>query len=156
MANKYQPTGVQQRAYIPMGPAIALTAWSSLLTGVNTQAVGELGNIADEWLRGSPPEGGCRLSAAPHTKYWTRSGPRSVCRLLAQGRGGLQQRDRYDDEANDRHDEQDGGRGAICDRGSKYKAVLPGSSLGRSSFLGGDAHVPQCEHTVGVFDSGRS
>jgi hypothetical protein len=49
MANKYQPTGVQQRAYIPMGPAIALTAWSSLLTGVNTQAVGELGNIADEW-----------------------------------------------------------------------------------------------------------
>ena len=32
-----------------MGPAIALTAWSSLLTGVNTQAVGELGNIADEW-----------------------------------------------------------------------------------------------------------
>ena len=46
---KYQPTGVQQRAYIPMGPAIALTAWSSLLTGVNTQAVGEFGTIADEW-----------------------------------------------------------------------------------------------------------
>jgi hypothetical protein len=49
MTNRYQRAGVEQRASIPMGPAIALTAWSSLLTGVNTQAVGELGAIADEW-----------------------------------------------------------------------------------------------------------
>jgi hypothetical protein len=27
----------------------ALTAWGSLLTGVNTQAIGELGTIASEW-----------------------------------------------------------------------------------------------------------
>lgn len=45
MANRYQRTG----ADIPMASGIALTAWSSLLTGVNTQAVGELGTIADEW-----------------------------------------------------------------------------------------------------------
>jgi hypothetical protein len=51
MANRDARTdaGIEPWAYIPFGPGIALTAWSSLLTGANSQAVGELGAITGEW-----------------------------------------------------------------------------------------------------------
>lgn len=50
MANRYQRNGAStdEVANI-LAPGIAFTAWSSLLTGVNAQSVGELGIIASEW-----------------------------------------------------------------------------------------------------------
>src|SRR5262245_56613422 len=49
MAIRHHRTDTSAESWARFGPSIALAAWSSLLTGANSRAVGELGAIAGEW-----------------------------------------------------------------------------------------------------------